>query len=204
QLARKSNTPPSALLMPMAFGSLLGGIVTLIGTSPNILVSRVRHEQIGEPFSMFDFAPVGALLAIGGVAFLAFGWRLLPERKGAASMDDAFTMEGYTTEVSVPEKSDIAGKTVKDLEALGDGEIEVIALLRRRQRNSAPSGNMKLREGDILILQGEPNALEKTVSAAKLRVVQDEATKEADTPSDDIGVMEAIVTPDSAVVDATP
>lgn len=204
QLARKSNTPPSALLMPMAFGSLLGGIVTLIGTSPNILVSRVRHEQIGEPFTMFDFAPVGALLAIGGVAFLGFGWRLLPERKGAASMDDAFTMEGYTTEVSVPEKSDIAGKTVKELEALGEGDIEVIALLRRRQRNSAPSGNMKLREGDILILQGESEALEKIVSAAKLTVVRDDATKETDTPSDDIGVMEAIVTPDSAVADATP
>jgi di/tricarboxylate transporter len=204
QLARKTGTPPSALLMPMAFGSLLGGIVTLIGTSPNILVSRVRAEQVGEPFTMFDFAPVGAVLAIGGVAFLAFGWRLLPERKGAASMDAAFTMEGYTTEVSVPEKSDIAGKTVKDLEALGDGDVEVIALLRRRQRNSAPSGNVKLREGDILILQGEPEALEKIVGAAKLKLVRDEAAKDVDAPSDEIGVMEAIVTPDSTLVDFTP
>lgn len=204
QLARKSGTPPSALLMPMAFGSLLGGIVTLIGTSPNILVSRVRHEQIGEPFAMFDFAPVGIPLAIGGVIFLAFGWRLLPERKGAASMDAAFTMDGYTTEVTVPEKSDLAGKRVKELEALGDGEVEVIALLRRRQRNSAPSGNTKLRAGDILILQGEPKALEKIVDAAKLTLVRDEAAKEVDAPSDDIGVMEAIVTPDSRLVDSTP
>jgi di/tricarboxylate transporter len=201
QLARKTGTPPSALLMPMAFGSLLGGIVTLIGTSPNILVSRVRQEQIGEPF---DFAPVGALLAIGGIAFLAFGWRLLPERRGAASMDAAFTMEGYTTEVSVPEKSDFAGKTVKELEALGDGDVEVIALLRRRRRNSAPSGSVKLREGDILILQGEPKALEKTVGAAKLKLVRDDAAKDVDTPSDEIGVMEAIVTPESLLVDLTP
>jgi len=215
QLARKTGTAPSAMLMPMAFGSLLGGIVTLVGTSPNILVSRVREDILGKPFAMFDFTPVGALLAIGGVAFLTFGWRLLPERRGAASMDSAFTMEGYTTEVSVPEKSDFAGKTVKDLETLGDGDVEVIALLRRRRRNSAPAGNIKLREGDILILRGEPGALEKIVAAAKLALVREENgddskdkkdkkdRKEVDTPADNIGVMEAIVTPDSALVGTT-
>ena len=204
QLARKTGTPASAMLMPMAFGSLLGGIVTLVGTSPNIIVSRVREEVLGAPFSMFDFAPVGILLAIGGVAFLAFGWRLLPERKGAASMDAAFNLEGYTTEVSVPEDSEFAGKTVKDLEALVEDEVEVLAILRRRQRNSSPSGAMKLRAGDVIILQGEPAALERAVGAAKLTLVRDEVTKETDTPSDDIGVMEAIVTPESLLVGNTP
>jgi di/tricarboxylate transporter len=204
QIARRTGTPPSAMLMPMAFGSLLGGIVTLVGTSPNIIVSRVREEITGQPFSMFDFTPVGALLAVGGVAFLAFGWRLLPERKGAASMDAAFNLDGYTTEVSVPEDSEFAGKTVKDLEALGEGDVEVLALLRRRQRNSSPSGGVKLRDGDIIILQGEPSALERVVGAAKLNLVRNEVTKETDTPSDDIGVMEAIVTADSPLVGNTP
>ena len=141
QLARRTGTSPSSLLMPMAFGSLLGGIVTLVGTSPNIIVSRVREEILGEPFSMFDFTPVGAGIAIAGVAFLAFGWRLLPrDRKGAASMDAAFNLEGYTTEVSVPEDSPAAGKTVKALEALGEGEIEVITLLgRQRGATSRPA-----------------------------------------------------------------
>jgi di/tricarboxylate transporter len=204
QLARRTGTPPSAMLMPMAFGSLLGGIVTLVGTSPNIIVSRVREEILGTPFSMFDFTPVGVILAIGGVAFLAFGWRILPERKGAASMDAAFNLEGYTTEVSVPDDSEFAGKTVKDLEALGENEVEVLAILRRRQRNSSPSGAMKLRAGDVIILQGEPKALEDVVGAAKLTLVRNEVTKETDTPSDDIGVMEAIVTPDSLLVGNTP
>ena len=204
QLARRTGTPPSAMLMPMAFGSLLGGIVTLVGTSPNIIVSRVREEILGQPFQMFDFTPVGALLAIGGVAFLAFGWRLLPERKGAASMDAAFNLEGYTTEVSIPAESEFAGKTVKDLEALGEGDVEVVTLLRRRLRNSSPTGSIKLRAGDILILQGEPAALERVVGAAKLTLVRDEATKESDTPSDNVGVMEGIVTPDSSLVDHTP
>jgi di/tricarboxylate transporter len=204
QLARKSGTSPSAMLMPMAFGSLLGGIVTLIGTSPNIIVSRVREEILGTPFSMFDFAPVGVLLAIGGVAFLAFGWRLLPERRSAAPMDAAFNLEGYTTEVSVPENSEFAGRTVRELEALGESEVEVLAILRRRERNSSPAGGVKLRAGDIIILKGEPAALERVVRAARLTLVRDAVTRETDTPTDDIGVIEAIVTPDSPLVDNTP
>lgn len=204
QLARKTGTAPSAMLMPMAFGSLLGGIVTLVGTSPNIIVSRVREEIVGQPFSMFDFAPVGILLAIGGVAFLAFGWRLLPERRSAAPIDAAFNLEGYTTEVSVPEDSEFSGKTVKELEALGEGEVEVLAILRRRERNSSPVGGVKLRAGDIIILKGEPAALERVVRAAKLTLVRDAVTRETDTPRDDIGVIEAIVTPNSPLVDNTP
>src|SRR5262245_38742291 len=87
QIARKNQTSVSYLLMPMAFAALLGGIVTLVGTSPNVIVARVREELLGQPFSMFDFTPVGAGLALGGVIFLAFGWRLLPgNRKGVASM----------------------------------------------------------------------------------------------------------------------
>src|SRR6266508_1782997 len=92
QLARRTKTSPSSLLMPMSFGALLGGIVTLVGTSPNIIVSRVREQILGEPYGMFDFTPVGAGIAIAGFLFLIFGWRLLPRgRKGAASLDGAFT-----------------------------------------------------------------------------------------------------------------
>lgn len=201
QLARRTGTPPSAMLMPMAFASLLGGIVTLVGTSPNIIVSRVREEITGVPFKMFDFAPVGALLAVGGIVFLAFGWRLLPERKGAASMDAAFNLEGYTTEASVTEE--FGGKTVRELEALADNEVEVVAILRGRERNSAPNGAVKLRTGDILIVRGEPAALEQIVGAAKLKLVRDQSSKETDTPRDDVGVMEGIITPESPLVDNT-
>lgn len=162
QLARRSGTSPSSLLMPMSFGALLGGIVTLVGTSPNIFVSRVREQLLGQPFNMFDFTPVGAGIAIAGFAFLVFGWRLLPRnRKGSASMDAAFNLEGYTTEVTVPEDSPAAGVTVKALEELGEGEIEVITLLRGGSRRYEPAGNVVIKPGDILILQGEPAALER-------------------------------------------
>ena len=127
----------------MAFGSLLGGIVTLVGTSPNIIVSRLRGEIVGEPFGMFDFTPVGIGLAIAGVVFLSFGWRLLPrDRKAAAAIDAAFTLEGYTTEASVPEKSPAVGKTVGELEAMARGRRGVHAgarpLAPAHARRTAP------------------------------------------------------------------
>src|SRR5690606_4118756 len=119
QLARRTGTSPSCLLMPMAFGSLLGGLMTLIGTSPNIIVSQMRAQIVGEPFRMFDFMPVGAGLALAGVVFLVLGYRLLPApRKGTASMDAAFKIEDYTAEARVPEDSPSVGKTVAELEAL--------------------------------------------------------------------------------------
>src|SRR5690606_14300093 len=99
QLAKRTGTPPSFLLMPMAFGSLLGGLMTLIGTSPNIIVSQIRQRISGEPFEMFDFFPVGVGLAVAGVVLLALTYRLLPaSRRGVASMDAAFNIEGYTAE----------------------------------------------------------------------------------------------------------
>jgi di/tricarboxylate transporter len=200
QLARRNNTSPSSLLMPMSFGALLGGIVTLVGTSPNIIVSRVREQILGEPFGMFDFTPVGAGVAVAGFLFLIFGWRLLPrDRKGAVSMDAAFKLEGYTTEVKIPEDSPAAGMTVKALEEAGENEIDVITLLRGARRRYEPAGNMVIKPGDILILQGEPAALQRIVAMEKLTLTRDDK-KETDTPTDDIGVMEAVITPDSELV----
>jgi di/tricarboxylate transporter len=202
QLARRHKTSPHHLLMPMSFAALLGGIVTLVGTSPNIIVAKLRADIVGEPFGMFDFTPVGVGLAVGGVLFLTFGWWLLPKhRRGSASMDEAFNLEGYTTEVTISEESPLVGKTVADLEKLTDGEVEALVLIRSRDRIHQPPPSTKLRASHKVILQGEPAGLERVVSAAKLKLVRDEKTQEIDAPKDDIGVMEAIVTADSPLVD---
>jgi di/tricarboxylate transporter len=202
-LARKNETSPSVYLMPMAFGSLLGGIVTLVGTSPNILVSRVRQEITGEPFSMFDFTPVGLVLALAGIAFLAVGWRLLPSnRKGAASIEAAFNLEGYTTEAVVQPKTDTVGKTVGQFEKLSGQDVEVLMLVRKGGRRYAPTEKTELRAGDVLLLEGEPEALERVVADAKLQLAtasSRKSKKEVDTPADDLGVMEAVVTQDSVL-----
>ena len=201
QLARRTGTSPSSLLMPMSFGALLGGTMTLVGTSPNIIVSRMREEILGQPFGMFDFTPVGAGLALAGVAFLVFGWRLLPrDRKGTASMDSAFNLEAYTTEVEIPEDSLAAGITVKALEDLGEGEFEVITLLRGKERRFEPAGNVVLKARDTLILKGEPAALERVVALEKLQLTRGDKAQQVDAPHDEIGVMEAVITPESDLV----
>jgi di/tricarboxylate transporter len=205
QLARRHDKPVSALLMPMSFGALLGGTVTLVGTSPNIIVARVREELTGQPFGMFDFTPVGAGIAVVGLLFLTVGYRLLPRgRKGGASMDAAFSLEGYTTEVLVPEGSPLVGKTLADLRDIGEKEVDVLMLLRKRRRRYQPPDDATLREGDVLLLEGEQDVLDRVVGEAKLQLVRDDNDQEADTPADDIGVMEAVVTGDSILVDRTP
>ncbi len=205
QLARRNNKPVSALLMPMSFGALLGGIVTLVGTSPNIIVSKVREDIVGTPFGMFDFTPVGAGIAIAGLIFLAFGWRLLPRgRKGSASIEAAFNIEGYTTEAAIPADSPIVGKTVSALEEAGENEVEVITLLRGRDRRHDPNGNTVLKADDIVILQGEPTALERIVGLEKLKLTRDDTSHALDSPTDEIGVMEAVVTAGSELIDRTP
>ena len=206
QLARKTETSPSAYLMPMAFASLLGGIVTLVGTSPNILVSRVRQEITGEPFEMFDFTPVGVVLALAGLVFLAFGWRLLPRRKGASSIEAAFNLEGYTTEAVVQPKTETVGKTIGQFEKLSGRDVEVLIIVRKGGRRYAPTENTELRAGDVLLLEGEPEALERVVADAKLKLARAsrrKSKKETDTPSDDLGVMEVVVAENSALTGST-
>lgn len=204
QLARRSGTSVSSLLMPLAFGSLLGGLMTLIGTSPNVIVSRMRGDLLGEPFRMFDFLPVGAGLALAGVAFLAVGYRLLPKaRKGSAAMDAAFNIEGYTTEATLPEDSPAAGKQVAELEAMGDGDVTVTTIIRERFRRYTPSAHWQLYPGDVLLIQGEPSALERVVARAKLRLADDKVVAPEAAATDDVGVMEAVVSGDSPLVGRT-
>jgi di/tricarboxylate transporter len=204
QVARGSGTPVSALLMPMAFGSLVGGLVTLVGTSPNILVSRVRQEITGEPFAMFDFAPVGLAIAAAALVFLAFGWRLLPrDRQGQPSAAEAFAVGPYMSEARVPEGSPMVGKTVAELEALADGEIVAVALLREGGRRYVPSGAWRLFAGDALILQGDPHRLTDLVAEAKLELAGAGKGPAKDLPTEEVSLVEAVVMPESGLVGRT-
>jgi di/tricarboxylate transporter len=200
QMARRSNVAPSSFLMPMAFGSLLGGIVTLVGTSPNIIVSRVRAELSGQPFEMFDFTPVGLVLACVGVVFLAFGYKLLPERRGAVSLDAALDIKDYITEARVTQESPVAGQTVTELKQLADADVAVTAIVRRGEKPATPLPDARLREDDVVLLKGEPAALEQLVTEANLKLVRDDRTPETEHPSDEIGVIEAVVGPTSILI----
>jgi di/tricarboxylate transporter len=189
--------------MPMAFGSLLGGTMTLIGTSPNIIVSRVRGEILGEPFRMFDFMPVGLGLAAAGVLFLVlFGYRLIPkDRQAAPGIGEAIDIRDYVTEARVKEDSEIAGQTVSELRKQ-EQEVRVTAVVRDEQ-TSAPSPNLKLRPNDIVLLQGEPAALERVVARSDLELEGENRASRTEAKSDakdEIGVIEAVIGPNSLLI----
>jgi len=177
QLSRRNNTPKSRLLMPMAFASLLGGLATLIGTSPNIIVARMRAELGGEPFRMFDFLPVGGSIALAGLVFLAFGWRLLPER-GEGRRNKDYALADYMTELEVKEDSPIVDKTVAEIEKLGEDKVTVSALVRLDRHRYVVDSHWPVHAGDILQIQGDHDALEQLISRAKLEMVGKKSSAE--------------------------
>lgn len=204
QIAKKNDRSPSSVLMPLAFGSLLGGLMTLIGTSPNIIVSRVRGEIVGTPFAMFDFFPVGAGLAIAGIAFLTFGYRLLPgAQKPRTAPEDLFKVEDYISEVRIPGGSSVIGKTVADLEAMSEGDVDVAAIIREKVRRYVPTANWTLYEGDILVLESDPHALQTLVNRAKLELVGDREIGPEPPKQEDVATVEAVVTSASPIVGRT-
>jgi di/tricarboxylate transporter len=173
QVTRRNKRSPSEFLMPLSFASLLGGSTTLIGTSPNLLASAVRQELTGQPFHMFDFTPVGAGLALCGTLFLAAGWRLLPHRRGTASNTD-FTIEDYTSELRLPEKSPFVGRTVGEIEKLSGGEIGITALIREHGRRQIPTRRWKLYPDDVLVVEADPQALEQFARDGNLELIGSE------------------------------
>jgi di/tricarboxylate transporter len=170
QFARRSGASPSVFLMPMAFGSLLGGLMTQIGTSPNIVVSRLREEITGTAFTMFDFTPVGAALALVGAIFLVLFYGLLPQRtRENASMHEAIDIKNYVAEARIVEGSTVRGKQVADLLKLAEGEAVVTSILRSGVRIT-PLPDALLRQGDVVLMEGDPQALDRLVAQAKLSV----------------------------------
>ena len=205
QLGRRTGTPVSALLMPMAFASLIGGLVTMIGTSPNIIVSRVREEITGKPFGMFDYTPVGVAIALSGLVFLAVGWRLLPRgrRGGAGGLEEAIAIEPYTVEARVPAGSAMVGRTVAELEALGEGRAGVATVIRERFRRYPPTPGWQLRAEDVLLLEGDAETLDDVLARAGLRLAGERRPGQREEEGE-VVVIEAVVTADSPLVGVTP
>ncbi|MCM2290786.1 SLC13 family permease [Allorhizobium sp. BGMRC 0089] len=170
QFARKSGTRVSVFLMPMSFGALLGGLMTQIGTSPNIVVSRLRGELTGTPFTMFDFTPVGAILATAGVLFLIFFYWLVPKRENKnPSLQDALGNNSFATEAVIPDTSPLKGATLREALSAASGEVIATAVLRGHSRIS-PFPDLKLQARDALLLEGPSDALDRVVSQAGLKL----------------------------------
>jgi di/tricarboxylate transporter len=171
-VARKSDLPPSYVLMPIASASLLGGLTTLIGTPPNIIISTFRSENIGSGFGMFDFTPVGASIALVGVLFVGLlGWRFLPKRQSRTEETDLFDIDDYITELRVPEDSKAAGMTLYDLLGETDVDVQILGLVRNNQRIHTFNILDKVRADDIIIFQCDTDALQTFIEKSGLTLV---------------------------------
>jgi di/tricarboxylate transporter len=170
QLARRLDIAPGQVLMPLAFGTILGGMTTLIGTPPNLIVSAFRAQSGSGSFDMFDFTPVGLAVALAGVAFVALiGWRLVPVRKEAGL--EGFETGAYLTEARVVAESKSVGKTLRELDpVLDEAGAQVVGMARDHMRVIAPNPGRRLREGDILVLEAEAESLSKLLTELGLKL----------------------------------
>jgi len=215
QIAGRLELPPGKLLMPLSFGSILGGTTTLIGTPPNLIVSGIRAEQVGpEGFGMFDFTAVGLPVTLAGLVFIAIaGWRLVPGRTRAGT--EGFETGAYLTEARVPEGGKAAGLTVHELEqSLDEAGAQVVAIVRNDLRLTAPSPHRKVREGDVLVLEAEAEALAAVLTTLGLKLEESRRPQERDAAagvgagddrrtdsSGEIALVELAVLPVSALAD---
>lgn len=200
-LARKGGHPPSYILMPISFASLLGGMTTLIGTPPNIIIATIRAEETGTAFGMFDFSSVGLGLAIAGILFVSFlGWRLLPERQTAKSEEDLFDIEDYITEVKITPTSLIKDSSINEMFEMTEAEVQILGLIRKKRRIHAPSPEEKLKLGDILILETDADDLKTFLDETKTRLVGDKKFRKDAEGSKNIQLTESVIMADSPVI----
>ena len=200
-VSNRSKHPPSLFLMPLAFASLLGGMTTLIGTPPNVIISNFRYDEIGVHFNMFDFTIVGLGVTVAGVLFIALvGWRLIPHRRAPVPLGETLDIEGYMTEVRVPVDSRFIGQLVRDLEELAEEDVVIAGLLRRGVVYGAPSSDQIIDANDIFIIEADPGQIWTFIDRTgfELEWSRNMASEIDQTlSSEDVSTLEAIVSPDS-------
>jgi len=192
-MARRAGHSPSLLLMPLAFGSLLGGTMTLIGTPPNIIIASYRAGVTGKPFGMFDFMPVGGGVMLTGVAFIVLlGWRLTPSREKEGVSKELFRVSDYLAEVLVPEDGKYAGKTLHELleDMREEAEFAVVSRFHGEKRQLSPSTYQVLRPGDVLLVSASPESLRTLLEKGGLEMKDAHPGTEAGKEEKDKGKKE--------------
>ncbi|MCH8174467.1 MAG: SLC13 family permease [Proteobacteria bacterium] len=205
QSTTKAGRPPATVLMPLSFGSILGGLVTLIGTPPNILIANYRREVTGEAFTMFDFAPVGGGIAIAGILFMLFiGWRLVKVRKQTAGLE-LFDVEKYLFELKVTANSALVGKRAGELkDLLAEQKMDILSLVHKQQTMAVVSRRHILAVNDLLMLQGSHDDIESFASAHDLTMLSAENARSEILLSEDSQIAEVVITENSPIVGRTP
>ena len=203
QTARKAGRSPASSLMPLSFATILGGMATLIGTPPNIIIATIREESLGEPFKMFDFAPVGGITAIAGLAFVALiGWRLIPDRQDAAAQLEDLSQ--FIAELSVPEDWKHIGKRVSELEAEADkADVAIVGLVRDGKRRYGRARDAMLQADDTLVLEATPGALDEFRAALGLKLADKQREEKLNASGEGVDLIEVVVAENSRMVGRT-
>ena len=201
QTARKAGRAASLSLMPLSFATILGGMVTLIGTPPNIIIAAIRQESLGAPFKMFDFAPVGAVTAVAGLLFVALvGWRLIPQKDGPDAGQALENVTDYIAELTVPDDSKHIGKRVNDLYDIAEkNDVAILGLIRDGKRRYGTARNIKIAAGDALVLEAAPEALDEFRAALSLNFANDKHEDLLKADGAGLSVIEVVVTDQSRI-----
>ncbi len=203
QTARKAGRSPGLSLMPLSFATILGGMATLIGTPPNIIIAAFREDAIGQPFRMFDFAPVGGITAIAGLIFVALiGWRLIPAREDAAINPSEIAQ--YIAELTLPEGSAHIGKRLSELEdSAAKADVAILGLIRDGKRRYGTSTDTRLRAGDVLVLEASPDALDEFRSALALAFADKDREEKLKADGEGLDIIEVVVANDARIAGKT-
>jgi len=206
RMAKDIDASPSKFLMPVAFSSLLGGMVTVIGTPPNLIVSNYREQVTDQPFEFFDFAPIGLILVVLGIGFtVAIGIRLIPKRKSQED-ERLFEIGEYLSEVVVDKDSEMVGKKVRDLYELFKVEVEVLSIIRDKHDLIVPSANDMLLADDLLIIKTDSSELTDLVKRTGLTLKGakiDDLQESQYLRSQEISLVEVVLREDSLLIGRT-
>ena len=226
--ASEQNRSPTLILMPLAFASILGGMITMIGTPPNIIISIFREEylkdlaekaatdstvrdylvSIGNPagnFGMFDFSPVGGLVALMGVAFVALiGWRLIPkDAQKKSGTEELFALDEYITEVRVPEDCKFVGMTLGEVEKETGEKMMVFGFIRKDGKVISPNRNNLVRADARYLVKVDPLDLQVIMDESGLRLAKELRARMDSIEGDDVTFAEVLVTPNSHLLERT-
>ncbi len=182
QAADKAQRSPGLTLMPLSFASILGGMITLIGTPPNIVIATFRGEALGDPYTMFDFAPVGLVVAVVGIAYVALiGWRLIPVERASASMPSSIEdLESYLVELRVPADAEIIGQKLRQLDDQADeAGVQILGLVRDGERLPGMAARATLEADDRIVVEGGPDGIEAFAGAMALSYVDSDRPSKA-------------------------
>ncbi len=201
QLSRSGAGHASLMLMPMAFGSLLGGTITMIGTPPNIIISDIRAKHGGEAFGIFDFTPVGLSVAVAGLLlmWLTAHW-LVPRSKSRDTSSSPYDVSAYLTELYVPEGAGLINHTLFEFESKIKENFAVVALKRGKQMITAPPRYQRLKAEDVVIVEADTETLQKILDITKFELNAEEEIGTRFLVSDEIKVIEGIVGHDSRLI----